>query len=187
MPEQSVGPLRDLICSYISRSIAEPSPDAANPARFAIKASLGGGTCAAEGALTYVLPNGQKLTHKSDILLTLADGTHIGIELKYLSAVTDQFKTRSYDIIHLKQTFGERFCGMMIYVHVPGIGISLDRAKAICYLFDRFLGFELKLNEHDADKKVADALTPILASILEAISRVLSERSAGRAAAVTAT
>jgi len=59
-------------------------------------------------------------------------------------------------------------------------------ARGRRYPFDRFLGFELKLKEHGGDQNFADALTPILVAIVEAVSRELSDKSAIRTAVVTA-
>lgn len=111
-------------------------------ARFRVKASLGGGTCSAEGALTYVLPSGLRLEHRSDILLSLPTGKHVALEMKFQSAVTDQFKARSYDMLHLKQALGTLVVGIMVYVHMPGKGIRTERARAISYPFDYFFGLE---------------------------------------------
>jgi hypothetical protein len=62
-------------------------------------------------------------------LIERANGTWLGLELKHLSAVTDQFKCRSYDVLHLKQTLGTKLCAIMVYLHVPGAnGISINRA-----------------------------------------------------------
>jgi len=54
-----------------------------------------------EGALEYILPNAKALSHKSDILIEYMQ-KKVSIEVKYKSAVTDQFKCRSYDMFHLK-------------------------------------------------------------------------------------
>ncbi len=47
-------------------------------------------------------------------------------------------------MLHLKQTFGERLCGIMIYAHSKG---STESARAICYPFDLFFGVDLRKPE----------------------------------------
>lgn len=138
--------VRDILVKALSSRIGEPGTlrGEGKSARFDIKASLGGGSCEAEGTLDYTLPSGPTLLHKSDILLTLASGRHLAIELKCLSAVTDQFKARSYDMLHLKRTQGDEIRGIMVYVHVPGNGIGIEMARAICYPYDEFLGIETR-------------------------------------------
>ncbi len=74
--------------------------------RFTLAPHLGQGECVIEGSLSYSLLSGATLPHKSDILISLSTGMHLSLELKFLSAVTDQFKTRSYDMLHLKRTYG---------------------------------------------------------------------------------
>jgi len=99
----------------------------------------GGYKCYAERPLSYDLPGGQKLTHRSDILISSTDGRrHVSIEIKHESAVTDQFKCRAYDIMHLRQTYGKDLVGILVYVKTS-TGLSVERAKAICYSFDHFV------------------------------------------------
>jgi hypothetical protein len=48
-------------------------------------------------------------------------------------------------MLHLKQKMGTKLCGVVFYLHVPGTNsISVDRARAICYPFDQFIGIEGK-------------------------------------------
>ena len=55
----------------------------------------------------YRPQGGKRIRHSSDVLLTFhhpktASATeHISIEIKHLSAVTDQFKCRSFDTFHV--------------------------------------------------------------------------------------
>jgi hypothetical protein len=111
---------------------------------FNIDRRFGGGVCEVEGSLTYNLPDGRPISHKSDLLLRLPNAAYIALELKFLSAVSDQFKARAYDMLHLKQRFGGRLLGILVYVHLPGNGVGLEQAKAISYPFERFLGFTLR-------------------------------------------
>ena len=53
--------------------------------------------------------------------------------------MTDQFKSRSYDMLHIKNTYGDKVLGILVYVKAD-TGISIDHAKAICYPFDLFVG-----------------------------------------------
>lgn len=109
---------------------------------FEFTCQVGKGECTREGSLSYSLPSGLLLSHKSDILISLPTDIYLSVELKFLSAVTDQFKTRSYDMMHLKRSLGTKVSGVMVYVRVPGVGISINRAQAICYPFDYFVGLK---------------------------------------------
>ena len=112
-------------------------------ARFLLHERFGNCECRAEGKLTYELPSGRKLSHTNDILLECNSTRFFGIECKFLSAVTDQFKCRSYDMLHLKKTFAEQLVGIMVYVHFRGNCLSLEQAREICYPFDHFFGFDI--------------------------------------------
>lgn len=139
--------IRDIVVKALAQRVGEPGTSRGDgkSARFTLKTSLGGGTCRAEGSLDYVLPGGLTLSHKWDVLIERPKGTWLGLELKHLSAVTDQFKCRAYDMLHLKRTLGIRLLGIMVYLHVPGSnGISIDRARGICYPFDHFFGIETR-------------------------------------------
>jgi len=98
-----------------------------------------------EGKLNYNLPNKEELSHKSDILISnLSKNKFISIEVKFKSCVTDVFKSRSYDILNMKNTFGNKLLGIMIFIkpNVMGSGLSIDKAKIICYPFDIFIGLK---------------------------------------------
>jgi hypothetical protein len=104
---------------------------------FKVDSKYGDLECVSEGSLRYTLPPGNAISHKSDILFKdKKDEHHFSIEIKHRSAVTDQFKCRSYDIIHLKQCY-PKLCGIMVYVKSDK-GISPRHAKSICYPFDYF-------------------------------------------------
>ena len=93
-----------------------------------------------EGPICYSLPCGTKATHKSDILVSQeASPKRVSVEIKYKSAVTDQFKCRAYDAIHMKREHADQILTVMIFAKTSN-GISLKRARAICYPFDRFFG-----------------------------------------------
>ena len=108
------------------------------------------GECQIEGSLTYLLASGHKISHRNDILLTHGSKQCFAIECKFLSAVSDQFKARSYDMLQLKRELGRNVVGIMVYVHLPGPGLSLETARAFCYPFDHFLGFDLRRPEEFA-------------------------------------
>lgn len=104
---------------------------------FEVNSKYGDFECISEGSLRYTLPPGNTISHKSDILIKdKKEGHHVSIEIKHRSAVTDQFKCRSYDMLHLKQSLPKIY-GIMVYVK-SGIGISPRHAKSICYPFDHF-------------------------------------------------
>ena len=94
----------------------------------------------AEGTVRYRLPDGTILRHASDILISGPGlGKRVSIELKYKSAVTDQFKCRSYDAAHIKEQHGTDILTIMVFARA-GSGISIERARSICHPFDRFYG-----------------------------------------------
>jgi hypothetical protein len=142
MPRQdSEGNLRDHLLKILYTNLVPgQSMLEDETTHFEFACQVGKGECTREGSLSYYLPSGLSLSHKSDILISLPTNIYLSMELKFRSAVTDQFKTRSYDMMHLKRSLGTKVRGIMIYVHVPGHGISIDRAKAICYPFDHFVG-----------------------------------------------
>jgi hypothetical protein len=107
------------------------------------------GQFAAERKLEYELPGGKFLAHCSDVLGTVriadpaaSEQRFVSIEIKHTSAVTDQFKCRSFDMLHLKQQFGERIFGIMLFARA-GQGIGFEQARAISYPFDNFVGVDL--------------------------------------------
>jgi len=105
---------------------------------FIVDPKYGDLKCISEGSLQYKLPSGYAMSHKSDIFIDdRTRGRHISIEIKHRSAVTDQFKCRAYDMLHLKQSH-PRLYGIMIYLK-GSTGISPDHAKSICYPFDYFI------------------------------------------------
>ncbi len=109
-------------------------------ARFRLKSEFGNVECGAERSLNYKLSEGETLRHASDILITdTSKERYISIEIKHKSAVTDQFKCRSYDMIHMKNTYGSKLLGIMLFVKTTQ-GISIEQARKICYPFDNFLG-----------------------------------------------
>lgn len=103
--------------------------------KFAFAGMKGSCHCLANVEVPYKLPDGSILTHRPDIVADIG-GLRVGIEVKFRSSVTDQFKSRSYDMIHIKRS-NPRFYGMMVYVKSHS-GISPDHAKSICYPHDHF-------------------------------------------------
>jgi len=107
-------------------------------ASFDLKDEFRGYKCFAERSLSYALPEGIEIEHTSDILISNEEKKrYVSIEIKHRSAVTDQFKCRSYDMIHLKKNYGSNLLGIMVYVKST-TGISAKHAKFICYSFDHF-------------------------------------------------
>ncbi|HXH20630.1 MAG TPA: hypothetical protein VNN10_01280 [Dehalococcoidia bacterium] len=154
--------------TLLFRQIGEPDSMRGEgaSATFNIKNDLGGGVCAAEGSLEYTLPDGTRCSHKSDILLSCPRGKHVAIEIKFLSAVTDQFKTRSYDMLQLKKAHGENLVGIMVYLHAAGIGIGIERARSICYPYDHFFGFDF-----DSGALEANRWTEVVNAVEEAVAQ----------------
>lgn len=130
---------------------------------FKVNSKYGDLECVSEGSLRYTLPPGNAISHKSDILIKdKKDGHHISIEIKHRSAVTDQFKCRSYDIQHLKRSYPKLY-GIMVYVKSDK-GISPRHAKSICYPFDHF--FSIPESEIYNPKK----WEPLLSEIKEQLA-----------------
>lgn len=95
----------------------------------------------AEGRLPYKLPDGSTIHHASDILITTETGKLISIELKYKSAVTDQFKCRAYDAMHMKKEYRDGIVGIMLFVKSKS-GVSIEQARRLSYPFDLFIGLK---------------------------------------------
>lgn len=143
--------IRDLLMQVLYRSFGAPGSWRSDgpSAKFRVERPNLLGECAVEGVLEYHLPDGTRLTHKSDILLEYQRSgsgpgvqNYVSIEIKHRSAVTDQFKCRSFDMLHMKNVFGARLHGIMVFARACQ-GIGLDRARAICYPFDEFVGIDL--------------------------------------------
>ena len=133
------GELQALIMSMLKRefSTMRLTRNSARQDRFEM---TNGQVCLMEGALPYALTEGNKVSHKSDFLVfDPKQGRYLSIELKYKSAVTDQFKCRAFDALHLKREYGDNIRTVMLYVRA-GKGISLKQARAISYQFDHFIG-----------------------------------------------
>lgn len=140
-PEATEGEIRDLLMGILYHRIGrERSWQGSNKtASFDLRDEFKGYRCFAERPLSYALP-GIKIGHVFDILISNEEkGKHVGIEIKHRSAVTDQFKCRSYDMIHIKKSYGGSLLGIMVYVKST-TGISVKRAASICYSFDHFFG-----------------------------------------------
>ena len=92
----------------------------------------------AEGTTTYRLPDGTLLRHASDILISKpGSAKQVSVELKYKSAVTDQFKSRAYDAAHMKEQHSKDILTIMVFARANA-GISIEHARSICHPFDRF-------------------------------------------------
>lgn len=155
--------LRDIVMLwlYATCGIPESLEGAGSTMSFRLGAEI---LCEAEQKLSYILPSGVELKHASDILISdTGMNRFISIEIKYKSAFTDQFKCRAYDIHHLKNQYGDALLGVMLFVKA-GSGISINRAKAICYAFDRFFGIPV------SEIGTKNALEPLIETIKEFIS-----------------
>jgi len=109
-------------------------------ASFDLKPEFPDFICEAEKPLQYRLPNNATLSHVSDILISRHNiERYISIEIKHRSAVTDQFKCRSYDMHHLRLQYGKKLLGILVYVKAD-TGLGFDHAKDICYDFHHFFG-----------------------------------------------
>ena len=136
--------LQEFLVSVLYARVGEPGTmtGEGKAARFEIKRNIGGGTCAASSPLDYALPSGRKLSHLSDILITLPGGKHLVLELQWASDLTDQLKARAYDMLHLKQALGENLTAFLVYLRAGLGGLSAEQAREICYPFDQFIALE---------------------------------------------
>jgi hypothetical protein len=62
----------------------------------------------------------------------------LNVEIKFRSAVTDAFKARAYDQIHLKRAY-PHLLGVLAYAKPQHSGISFDQARQVCNAFDFFV------------------------------------------------
>lgn len=144
--------------------------DDAQAASLAIDRPGVSGRCAVEKALEYHLPDGTRLPHKPDILLDYQRSgsspgarEYISIEVKHMSAVTDQFKCRAFDMLHMKQAFDPQLHGILVFARA-GVGIGFERARAISYAFDDFIGIDLlKADPHTVWQPALEKVDAILA------------------------
>ncbi len=89
-----------------------------------------------EGKVDYQVGS-RRIKHRSDLLMEDEAGIpRVSIEVKYRSAVTDQFKSRSYDFAHMKREHPD-LMGVMVYVK-SNTGISPELAREICHDYDLF-------------------------------------------------
>lgn len=115
-----------------------------------------------EGRLSYQLPNGHTLFHASDILAQTDVKKYVSIELKYKSAVTDQFKCRAFDAIHMKKEYDNNILCIMVFVKTSA-GISIHQAQKISYPFDQF--FAIPASEIDTTNvwnELSDSISTFL-------------------------
>lgn len=108
--------------------------------------------CKTGKTITYNLPTGETLHHETDIFIINSENMttpyilnpkekFVSIEVKHKSSVTDQFKSRSYDMMHLRSTYPKCY-GVMMYIREKNI--SLQQAKKISYPYHRFFGCSTK-------------------------------------------
>lgn len=136
--------LLEYLISALFARVGEPGTltGEGKPSGFAIKKSLGGGTCEASRSLAYALPSGCKLAHVCDILINLSSGKTVAVELQWAADASDQLKARAYDALHLKQALGKNLVSFLIYLRAGQGGLGAEQAREICYPFDVFLALE---------------------------------------------
>jgi hypothetical protein len=96
-----------------------------------------------EAELKYYVSADRELSHKCDLVLAvLGQKLHyvpiLNVEIKFRSAVTDAFKARAYDQIHLKRAY-PHLLGVLAYAKPQSSGISFEQAKQVCNAFDFFV------------------------------------------------
>ncbi|MFB3921439.1 MAG: hypothetical protein ACE145_06930 [Terriglobia bacterium] len=143
-----VEPYRESLLEYLISALFARSGEPGTltgegkPARFEIKKSLGGGSCEASCNLEFALPSGRVLSHVSDIVIRLAGGKTVAVELQWATDLEDQLKARAFDVLHLKQALGQNFTAFLIYLRAGLGGLSAEHAREICYPFDHFIALE---------------------------------------------
>jgi hypothetical protein len=143
--------------------------------RFQLRAN--GGMCEAEASLAYELPDRTVVEYETDILFTLNTGKRVVVELKFLSSVSDQFKARSFNVMHVKKKYGNDVYCVLAYVHLSGTGLSTNTARSYCYPFDEFIGVDLKK---------PDDLSAAILTIADRLETVLERMHVRHTATVTA-
>jgi hypothetical protein len=103
-----------------------------------------GGTCEVGGDLPYELPDRTVVEYNPDILFSMESGKRIAVELRFISSLSDQFKARSFSVLHVKKNHGNNVYCVLAYVHMAGTGLSTETAKSYCYPFDEFIGIDCK-------------------------------------------
>jgi hypothetical protein len=141
--EPSEGPLRNFLMNQLCRRLGVPGTlcGSGESMRFDLRA---GGTCEVDGDLPYELPDRTVVGYNPDILFRLESGKRIALELKFISSVADQFKARSFTVLHVKENHGNNVYCVLAYVHTMGRGLSTETAKSYCYPFDEFIGIDCK-------------------------------------------
>jgi len=171
--------VRDFLMKALFQGLGEPGSWAGEGSRasFAIKRAGVVGRCTVEGTVSYALPDGTNADHNSDIQIEYgSDGSHsserkyIAIEVKHASAVTDQFKARAFDMLHMKRAFASRLHGIMVFARI-GTGISSRRAQAFSYPFDEFIGVELSKGN------MGDELNELCLRLIARVEAVLEDAS----------
>lgn len=149
-----------------------PIKNREGPLWFDLSASGRKYRCQMEGEVIYDIPNGNTLTHRSDIMIVSAErmtepyilnpsNKFVSIEVKHKSSVTDQFKSRSYDMFHMRSTY-PKCLGVMMYVREKNI--TADQAKKICYPFHHF--FSCPTSELSIEK-----VTPLFNNIVSFLAK----------------
>ena len=91
--------LQEMLLRALSARLGE-APIEEGCRLFAVIDGCGGGKCEREGLLNYdVEPAQATMSHRTDILLTRADGRVVAVEVK-VGTITDAFKSRGYDMLH---------------------------------------------------------------------------------------
>ncbi len=158
--------IRDLLMQILYYKLGKDGSweGAGSSACFDLSEEFSGYRCFAERCQSYTLPSGTEMSHRTDILIANEElGKYASIEIKHRSAVTDQFKCRSYDMLHLKNTWAGNLLGVLVYVKAS-TGISPEWAKVICYPFDYFFSLPVSaIHKPSAWDDLTDVLKGFMA------------------------
>jgi len=128
-----------------------------------------------EAELKYYVTPDRQLSHKCDLVLAVWDQKlHyepvLNVEIKFQSAVTDAFKARSYDQIHLKRAY-PHLLGVLAYPKPKHSGISFEHAKQVCNAFDFFVFV------HEEDLYGTSAWNPLIECFYERMENAAKDPS----------
>jgi hypothetical protein len=170
--------LRDWIFSRLHEYFSAKTEISANPSDHQIELVLfeRGFVLQKEASLAYAVAgnnpeNTATLSHKCDLLLSVFNNKMqlcpvLNVEVKYRSCVSDAFKARAYDQIHMKQTY-QHLRGLLVFIRPQAGGISTNRARLISYPFDLFwIAAERDLLKHE----VWDALFETFENRMKAVA-----------------
>jgi hypothetical protein len=136
--------LLEFLISALYARVGEPGTlkGEGKSAKFEIKRSLGGGSCAAGASLEMPTPSGRALSGTADILLTSARGSRLVLDLMWAVDELGPIKARTFDMMLLKRNPGAPLWSMMVYLRPAGGGLSAAQVRDLSFPYDEFFAIE---------------------------------------------